>query len=402
VEKLLVSAKPFYDNPYTMGMRASSQTAEQYTTNNHFKNNQIQIAGLLDSYDPIQPTLYSLNTQEQFEALIQSLLVAEVAADANNLSLYNPHTLVFNHFTDLSFNNSISSINSVNFSDLIRGQSTCSSPCTPAEYKWSNAKHEFWFEGYYRSENVSGNSNALGYKTSQGRMMIGVDKVISKNLMSGLVFSYGNPQVQHSVAKIEADDYTFGAYARLKLSEVSGIYANAFLGYGHQNYELRRNLTNSNAKYNGDSFYTSLELYKPIHFRNKIILSPLVAIDFQKAWSDGFNVNVTDLPLAVGKSDIDQTVLRIGVNSSYRNLRTRLQYGYQVGGDLYGVSPTSIAGGNNNRVLTGVNLGRNTLNLGFGGNFKIGKRTKLFADYDFDLGKHSTAHTGQFGFVTIF
>ncbi|MDR2754938.1 MAG: autotransporter outer membrane beta-barrel domain-containing protein, partial [Planctomycetaceae bacterium] len=100
---------------------------------------------------------------------------------------------------------------------------------------------------------------------------------------------------------------------------------------------------------------------------------------------------------------VDQTVLRIGVNSGYKNLRTRLQYGYQVGGDLYGISRTSIIGGNNNhRVLTGVNLGRNTLNLGFGGDFKIGKRTKLFADYDFDLGEHSTAHTGQFGLMMTF
>jgi uncharacterized protein with beta-barrel porin domain len=52
--------------------------------------------------------------------------------------------------------------------------------------------------------------------------------------------------------------------------------------------------------------------------------------------------------------------------------------------------------------LSGVNLGRHTLNIGFGGDFKIGNRTKLFADYDLDLGEHSTAHTGQFGFVRYF
>jgi uncharacterized protein with beta-barrel porin domain len=108
------------------------------------------------------------------------------------------------------------------------------------------------------------------------------------------------------------------------------------------------------------------------------------------------------MPLTVKKSNIDQTVLRIGVNSNYKNLRTRLQYGYQIAGDCYGISRTSIVGGNNNRVLTGVNLGRHTLNAGLGGDFKIGKRTKLFADYDFNLGEHSNAHSGQFGFVRYF
>jgi hypothetical protein len=98
---------------------------------------------------------------------------------------------------------------------------------------------------------------------------------------------------------------------------------------------------------------------------------------------------------------MEQTVLRVGVNSNYKNLRTRLQYGYQVSGDCYGISRTSITGGNN-RVLTGVNLGRHTLNAGLGGDFKIGKRTKLFADYDFNLGEHSNAHSGQFGFVRYF
>ncbi|MDR1290154.1 MAG: autotransporter outer membrane beta-barrel domain-containing protein, partial [Planctomycetaceae bacterium] len=128
-------------------------------------------------------------------------------------------------------------------------------------------------------------------------------------------------------------------------------------------------------------------------------VSPLFAIDFQKAWSDGFKTNAY-IPLTVNKGDIDQTVLRVGVNSNYKNLRTRLQYGYQIAGDHYGISRTSITSGN--RILTGVNLGRHTFNAGLGGDFKIGNRTKLFADYDLDLGKHSTNHTGQFGFVRYF
>jgi autotransporter-associated beta strand protein len=407
-QKLLTSTEPFYSSDgKSMGITKYSQTAEQYTINKNFKNNQTQIAGLLDDFAPLQSTLYSLDTHEQLEELIRPLLVAEIAADAHNIPLHHPYFHVFNHLSTLplnnfrNVNNSRSANFNGNFNGILRGQS----PCSPIN-RQANTKREFWFEGYYRSEKIGGDSNALGYKTTHGGMMIGVDRVIGNRLTSGLVFGYGNPHIQHSVGRIEADDYTFGVYTRAKLSTVSEIYANAFLGYGNQHYELRQNFTNinTNTKYNGDSFYASLELYKSIRLRNKIILSPLIALDFQKARSDGFNVNVTGLPLSVGKNDLEQTVLRVGVNSSYKNLRTRLQYGYQVGGDLYSISRTSIIGNNNNnnRVLKSSNLGRNTLNLGFGGDFKIGKRTNLFADYDFDLGEHSQSHTGQFGLVFTF
>ncbi|MDR1054052.1 MAG: autotransporter outer membrane beta-barrel domain-containing protein, partial [Planctomycetaceae bacterium] len=309
---------------------------------------------------------------------------------AQELPLNHPYFRVFNHVNNLQFNN----LRNVNSGTTFRGQSTCLPVgCT------TQGNYEFWFEGYYQGGETHGDSNALSYKTSRGGMMVGVDQYFGDGLLTGLIFGYGNPRVYNSVGKVEADDYTFGAYSRLR---IFGIYANAFIGYGNQNYQLRQNINpNQHTNYNGDSFYASLELFKPINLRNDITISPLIAIDFQKAWSDGFQTNAY-IPLAVNKSDIDQTILRVGVNSNYKNLRTRLQYGYQVAGDHYGISRTSIIGGDGNRILTGVNLGRHSLNVGFGGDFKISNRTKLFADYDFDLGKHSINHTGQFGFVRYF
>ncbi|MDR0610179.1 MAG: autotransporter outer membrane beta-barrel domain-containing protein [Planctomycetaceae bacterium] len=402
--KLLATITPeFTNNNKTMNLTTISQTAEQFTLQNNFRNNQTQLAALFDSYAPVQQLLLSLDTREQLEEIIKPLLVAEIAVETQNLPLNHPYLRVFNHLSNLPFGNINKNKNKNNFHNVNSGTLfRCQSACSPAACNLTNSQYEFWFEGYYRAENISGDSNALGYKTSRSGMMVGVDRRIGNNLTTCLVFCYGNPYAYNSIAKIEADDYMFGTYARLKISE---IYANAFWGYGYQNYELRRNLANNmnnNTKYNGDSMYASLEVFKPIRLQNNFTVSPLAAIDFQKSWADGFNVNVAGLPLSIVKSDLEQTVLRIGVNSCYKNLRTRLQYGYQVAGDLYGISRTSITGGNNSRILTGTNLGRNTLNVGFGGNFKIGKRTKLFADYDFDLGEHSTSHTGQFGIVTNF
>jgi outer membrane autotransporter protein len=394
INKLLVTLRPFYTNSnQNMGLESSLETAEHYAVNNNFRHNQIQIAGLLDDYSGIQQQLQSLSTRSEFEGLIKIMLAPELAADARGLPLNNPYFRVFNHINNLPASFANNNLRNNNSNTLIRGQSAC----LPAGINCDNTKHEFWFEGYYQGGKIDGDSNALGYKTTRGGMMIGVDQYFGDGLLTELIFGYGNPRAYNSTGKIEADDYTFGVYSRLK---IFGIYANTFLGYGSQNYQLRQ-IQNQHTKFNGDSMYASLELFKPIYLRNNISVSPLVAIDFQKAWSDGFNIN-TIVPLTIKKGEMDQTILRLGANSNYKNWRTRL-HSCQLAGDLHGVSRTSITGGgNNNRILSGVNLGRHTFNAGFGGDFQINNRTKLFADYDLDLGKHATAHTGQFGFVRYF
>jgi hypothetical protein len=151
--------------------------------------------------------------------------------------------------------------------------------------------------------------------------------------------------------------------------------------------------------------YASIELFQTLLRKNGLQLIPLFAVDFQKSWSDGFTI--ADTAQKIDKNSLDQTVLRIGLNSKFQpadrlNFRTRLQYGVQVGGDLYGSARTSFVGTpNESRVLTGVNLGRNMFNVGIGTDiYTVTKRTRLFADYDLDLGERSTAHTAQLGIVT--
>jgi outer membrane autotransporter protein len=272
-------------------------------------------------------------------------------------------------------------------------------PCKPV-CQYSSDKREFWFEGFYRYEDVNGDSNANGYKANRGGMLLGVDKQVYNKLLLGATFGYGNPRANNRLARIEADDYTVGLYAKYNFTD--SVFVNTFIGYGHQNYEFRNasNLTN----YNGDSMYATVELSKQINYSQPLKLFPLLAVDFQKSWSDDFTVNVQPgLAQQVDNNSLDQTVLRIGLNSQYApysqlgNLRTRLQYGYQVGSEEYGTSRSIISG--TTQTFRGVNLGRNTLNIGIGGDLPLTRNTRLFADYDFDLSERATAHTGQIGFV---
>jgi hypothetical protein len=195
------------------------------------------------------------------------------------------------------------------------------------------------------------------------------------------------------------------------------LFLNALFAYGNQDYEYQHNdqfSTNDNrASYSGEAIYTSLELFHTTLRKNNTQLMPLFAIDFQKAWMDGFTTHATatnndttnNTAQKIDKSSLDQIVLRFGMNSKFQpkeflSFRTRLQYGVLVNGDKYGSAKTSfLANPTESRVLTGVNLGRNMFNIGVGLNIYDSKfkHSRFFADYDFDLGERATAHSGQLG-----
>ncbi|MDR1269893.1 MAG: autotransporter outer membrane beta-barrel domain-containing protein [Planctomycetaceae bacterium] len=157
-----------------------------------------------------------------------------------------------------------------------------------------------------------------------------------------------------------------------------------------------------------NAVYASIEFFRHSLQKSKLQLTPLFAVDFQKAWSDNFIA--ADTAQKIERSSVGQTVLRIGLNSKFQssdmiNLRTRLQYGVQIGGNLYGAVRTSfLSNPGESRTLTGVNLGRNMFNVGVGFDIRNIKsqHSRLFADYDLDLGERSTAHTAQLGIVTTF
>ncbi|MDR0704164.1 MAG: autotransporter outer membrane beta-barrel domain-containing protein, partial [Planctomycetaceae bacterium] len=348
--------------------------------------NLVRIGRLIDvqnyANSSLLQQLYQLNSgdTETFAQILFDQLGPELAADALQLSLWQPYVKIFNRLHgagDL-------------YSNSYLGQ--CG----------TGLSYELWFEGFYRSENVSHDAFAGSYKSTRGGLLTGIESRLDQAVRGGFFFGYSNPRVSNSIGRIEADDITFGAYSRLQFGY--NTFLNTSIAYGAQDYQYRHN-SNRNS-YSGDAMYASIELFRSVLWKNNLQLIPLFALDFQKAWSDGFTTNDTNQVIA--KSTIDQTVLRIGLNSQFQptdllNFRTRLQYGIQVGGDLYGSVKTSyLATPNQSQNLTGVNLGRNRLSIGVGTDIYTSnnKRTKLFADYDLDLGERSTAHTGQLGFVT--
>ncbi len=266
---------------------------------------------------------------------------------------------------------------------------------------------EFWADGYYRSENVYSSGNVSGYDATRTGVLVGADKKLSSWALAGFTFGYGQPKASNDFCRVAADDYTFGLYSKFKV--VRELRAHAFLGYGNQTYYCRRAGMADEMKYGGDTMYASLEFYRPFQFVNGVEAMPLFAVDYQKSWTDGCTDNGGMFPMTMNASQFEQLFLRVGLNSKYEmsnrfSLRSRLQYGVRVAGDDQPDATVSfVAVPGASRMLTGTDVGRNVFNAGLGGDWYLSstKRTRLFADYDLDLGERAIAHTAQAGFVAV-
>jgi outer membrane autotransporter protein len=376
----LLTVTPDYNNS-GFGFNYTMSSIASVLSNKNSRGNLQSLGRLFD------------NNPTQLQS--SGLMIAQIADLESELLAYSAGELSANMLSLISWNPQIraydrlAKLNSLDFdSGTMLGQS-CS------------GTSEFWFEGYYSSGEVKDDNNARGYDHSRGGLLVGFDQRFDYYLIAGVVFGYGNPHATNRIGRIEADDFTFGAYAQYRLNNY--LFLNSFLGYGSQDYKFK----NHKIDVSGDAMYASVELLQQLQYQDNIQLLPLIAIDFQKNWMGKYSYATAGGQVNVNKSSLDQTVLRIGLNSnsslaSHVNLRTRLQYGVQIGGDLYGTTRTSFQNGNGYATLKGVNVGRHRLNTGIGMDVHTSNRTKIFVDYDFDLGRRSTAHTTQLGFVVSY
>jgi autotransporter-associated beta strand protein len=394
-DKLLSSAKTQIVNQNRLDLVYTTSGAGGFAASSGLSGNSARIGNLIDTQNyadsKLLQELYELKSdeQEKFEQILLNQLGPELAANALQMNLWKPYLRIFNRLHENSNIYSYSYGNSVSndHRDNIRGQNI------------AGTNYEFWLDSYYRDEKVSQDAFAGSYQSSRPGMLIGMESHLLHPFRAGMFFGYGKPRVFNEIGRVEAHDLLFGVYSRSQFG--TQLFLNAFLAYGNQDYEYRHN--GNRSSYGGEAIYASLELFHTTLRKDRSQLMPLFAVDFQKAWTDGFTTN--DTAQKINKSEMDQIVLRFGMNSKFQpkeflSFRTRLQYGVLIGGDTYGAIQTSyLSNPRESRTLTGVNLGRNMFNVGVGLNIYDSKfkHSQFFADYDFDLSERSTAHTGQIG-----
>ena len=347
-----------------------------------FNYNTWQVAGYLNDAQSeaglqMAPLLFLLGRfvdDEDYRRAMDGLRGSEIHADARKMALWQPWRHAYKNLYE---------------------NHTCGSG------------RNIWVEGYGRDTAVHSDGNAVRDNEKRSCVTTGFDARLNRWAQLGFFFGYGNPRLTNRLGHVEADDYTFALTSKTRVS--GDWHALGFFGYGHQNYTTTRYdfLDRHDAKYGGDSMYASLQWYRQIAWRRGVTLYPLMALDYQNAWT-GKTVENGIYGQSIAGGNLEELTLRFGLDARFQqsdrlDVRTRLQYGVQVGGHRYATAQSRFTASSTSETmgLRGIDPGRSALHIGIGGNRYLDshKCRRLFADYGCDLGERSTAHTGQVGFV---
>ncbi|MDR3234492.1 MAG: autotransporter outer membrane beta-barrel domain-containing protein [Planctomycetaceae bacterium] len=317
-------------------IRLATKTVAEYIGEKYpHRRNANRIGTLTQGYMDVNENVrnYIENVDAPaLDRIFNKLSAGELAADAMRMPLWKPYRAVFRHLdevaplntpftyywggerTPLPYNIPRSSILPQPGNPNIRGQK-------PSLHNGYN----FWFDTHIIGGDAANrDSDAMyGYDTSRWGMMLGGDADLFHSAVAGFVFGYGTPQMKNRIGKVSADDTTFGLYLRMPV--VWDIAANAFVGYGHQGYDL----TASGVKrsFGGSSMYGSIEFSKTLAFQCGMQFKPLLAFEWQSADADGFPMPVSegseaypavDLDALFGSRHLGQTNSRLGVDMRYR------------------------------------------------------------------------------------
>jgi uncharacterized protein with beta-barrel porin domain len=195
-----------------------------------------------------------------------------------------------------------------------------------------------------------------------------------------------------------------------------------YLGYSYQRYDFRRTVSlpaSPSGRYeafyerldgsaSGHALAASVELIRPVQLRHNIRLLPVAALDFEKARINGYRESTGQASLVYGAATMKRTMFRLGLDSELDlqngfQLKPKVQYAVQVGGQKHPSVDARFANATlpDQRAadIWGSDIGRNYLNLGLGGSWKLDSRgdKSLYMNYDAKLYSRATSHAGMAG-----
>jgi len=320
----------------------------------------------------------------QLRNAVRSALAGELAGNAMRMVMQQPAHSVFRHLDGIDPLRS--PFNRAN-NWTTRGQAP----------RHIREGYNVWFNPFGQAEHAEKDGHTFdGYDMSRYGFYLGGDIEIYNRAVAGVLFGYANPSVKSDLGKISADDYTGALYFRMPA--VWDVMLNMMVGFGSQDYEYKN--TNGDSKFRGSSLFASVELSRPIPF-SSCGLTPLVAMDFQSATMDKFVVLDPALGgVLIDPGNLDSAVIRVGLLGGAGRIRTRLQYMRQIAGEDFVNSRTALTWDlAAATTVRGTQWGKDWLNVGIGGELLSTRHWRVFADYNFDLGQHTTSHLGSLNTV---
>ena len=325
-------------------------------------------------------------SDSQLQTVLRNALAGELTGNAYRIAMQQPASTVFRH---------------------LDGVHPLRSPFTRRTIRGQNREgFNVWFNPYGQTEKGDGDGNSFdGYEMTQAGFYLGGDIEIYRRAVVGTIFGFSSPTVKSDIGKVTAKDYTAGLYLRTPIAWE--VLLNAIIGFGSQDYQYNNSFRRSD--FGGNSFFTSIELLRPISFRDIRLnsdcrLTPLVALDHQSAKMNEF---VVFDPILGGMNliepdNLSSTNIRIGLLVEVGRLRTRLQYMRQIAGEDFATSQSTLFWNDlaASTPVRSTQWGKDWLNVGVGYEIVSTRHWRMFADYNFDWGKNTTSHLGSLN--TIF
>jgi outer membrane autotransporter protein len=301
---------------------------------------------------------------------LRTALAGELIGNAARIVMSSPHRTVFRH---------LESNPPVSRSTGWLGQAR------------SHSKMQLWFTPYAQSEKGKADEYTFdGYTLTRAGLMLGGDVRLTQQIVGGAVFQYGNPNIKSDLGKITADDYMVGAY--MKLPIFGQITVNGMVAYGMQHYSYRG--PSDNVAFDGNAIFGSLEFTRPSLIGSKLLLTPIVGVDFQSLGMDDLAVTLPSLDrMAISPDGLDTVAVRVGLQGECYSVRARAQYIWQVSGNDYMVSTVGLGG--DTASIRSIQWGKDWLSVGLGCDLGQLNAVRLSADYDCDISKNTTSHIGS-------
>lgn len=309
-------------------------------------------------------------TGQALNSELRSAMAGELVGNAARMVMSSPHRTIFRH---------------------LETKPPVSRPTGwLGQAKSSHSKMQLWFTPYAQSEKGEADSSTFdGYTLTRAGLMIGGNMNITRQIVGGLVFQYGNPNIKNDLGKITADDFMIGAY--MKIPVYGQITANAMIAYGMQQYTYQG--PSNKAAFDGNMIFGSVELTRPYAVMSKLTLTPIVGVDFQSLKMDDLALTLPTLGrMAIDPDGLDTAAVRIGLQGEYLMVRTRAQYIRQVSGKDYMMSTIGL--GSDTASLRSVQWGKDWVNVGLGCDLGQLNKIRFSADYDCDISKNTTSHIG--------
>jgi uncharacterized protein with beta-barrel porin domain len=264
--------------------------------------------------------------------------------------------------------------------------------------------------------------NAHGFSLLRHGIALGADVRLSPDNIVGAAFRYTNPRLKQETGRVRADDFEIGLYG-MRGGLPGGLGLKGYAGYSHQSYTFDRfvSIPETPSRHHsafherlkggtgGHAVAASVELIKPIQWRDGLQIMPLAAFDYEKAWMDGYRESGGTTALFYDAASMERLTLRLGMETEYQWLdrlavKTRVQYLARLAGDRFPAVGTKFVGASNPRRWANIRGNRddgNYINLGLGLNWAVRGRKDMsvYVNYDAKFGRRVASHAGEVGFM---